>query len=76
MRTNPAKVIIATIIITVFIIVTVISLVLFCKYPEELKDKEKAQSNIEITLAEHEEVYDYVMYYMWNEPPRRHKHMS
>lgn len=62
MRTNPAKVIIATIIITVFIIVTVISLVLFFKEPEELKDKEKAQSNIEITLAEHEEVYDYVMY--------------
>ncbi len=62
MRTNPAKVIIATIIITVFIIVTVISLVLFFKEPEELKDKEKAQSNIEITLAEHEEVYDYAMY--------------
>lgn len=62
MRTNPAKVIIATILVTVFIIITVISLVLFFKEPEEIKDKEKAQNNIEITLAEGEEVYDYAMF--------------
>ncbi|MBO6113438.1 MAG: hypothetical protein J6P57_00020 [Lachnospiraceae bacterium] len=61
MQKNPSKVIIATILVTVFIIITVISLVLFFKKPDELEDSEKAQNNIEITLAESEEVNDYAM---------------
>ncbi len=61
MQKNPLKVIIATILVTVFIIITVISLVLFFKKPDELEDSEKAQNNIEITLAESEEVNDYAM---------------
>ncbi|MBQ9233809.1 MAG: hypothetical protein IJ167_07230 [Lachnospiraceae bacterium] len=61
MNSNPTKVIIATILVTVFIIITVISLVLFFREPEELKDTDKAKNNIEITLAECEEVYGHAM---------------
>ncbi|MBQ9199217.1 MAG: hypothetical protein IJ141_03490 [Lachnospiraceae bacterium] len=64
MRANPAKVIIATILVTIFIIITVISLVLFFREPDELKDNEKAQNNSCITLADGEEVCDYAMLQM------------
>ncbi len=59
MQNNTAKVIIATILVTLFIIITVLSLILFFKKPEELKTQEKAQSNIEITLDAYEEVDDF-----------------
>ncbi|MBQ9610515.1 MAG: hypothetical protein IJV15_13875 [Lachnospiraceae bacterium] len=62
MRTNPAKAIIATILITIFIIVTVISLVFFFKEPEETKDSKKSQNNIEIILTAGKEASDYAVF--------------
>ncbi len=61
MQNNTGKIITITALITIFIVVTVISLILFFKKPEELKEKEneKAQNNIELIISENGEVCDY-----------------